>query len=178
MTPLGRPTICKSLTYANSPCEEIFDKKVIFPLFLSLNFSCKVNFICVAGHLKKLPKYGCHTTRNSALLASNIISSAISAGSKGCGMDLPAVQTPPGGASHQTHFTQSDGAHRTYLIRIPSNYVKNTPVPLIFSFHGRGKNSSEQEGLSQFSNEDWNPNGIAVYPQGIHVYLPLTPPVL
>jgi poly(3-hydroxybutyrate) depolymerase len=112
------------------------------------------------------------------LLASNIISSAISAGSKGCGKDLPAAQTPPGGASHQTDFTQSDGTHRTYLIHIPSNYDKNTPVPLIFSFPGRGKNSSEQEGLSQFSNGDCNPNGIAVYPQGIHVYLPLAPPVL
>jgi poly(3-hydroxybutyrate) depolymerase len=105
------------------------------------------------------------------LLASNIISSAILPGSKGCGKDLPAAQTPPGGASHQTDFTQSDGTHRTYLIHIPSNYDKNTPVPLIFSFHGQGKNSSEQEGLSQFSNEAWNPNGIAVYPQGIHVYL-------
>jgi poly(3-hydroxybutyrate) depolymerase len=112
------------------------------------------------------------------LLASNIISAAISPGSKGCGKDLPAAQTPPGGASHQTEFTQSDGTHRTYLIHIPTNYDKNTPVPLIFSFHGRGKNSSEQESLSQFSNENWNPNGIAVYPQGINIYLRLTPQVL
>jgi poly(3-hydroxybutyrate) depolymerase len=112
------------------------------------------------------------------LLASNIISSAISTGSKGCGKDLPAAQTPPGRPSHQTDFTQNDGTHRTYLVHIPSNYDKNTPVSLIFSFHGRGKKSSEQEGLSQFSNETWNPNAIAVYPQGIHVYLPLTPSVL
>jgi len=111
-------------------------------------------------------------------LASNIISSAILPGSKGCEKDLPAAQTPPGGASHQTEFTQSDGTHRTYLIHIPTNYDKNTPVPLIFSFQGRGKNSSEQESLSQFSNEDWNPNGITVYPQSIHVHLPFTPQVL
>ncbi|KAH7317934.1 poly depolymerase [Rhexocercosporidium sp. MPI-PUGE-AT-0058] len=88
-------------------------------------------------------------------------------GSGGCGKPLPAAQSPAGGASHQTHFTQSDGTARTYLIHIPSNYDVNTAVPLIFSFHGRTKNSSEQEELSQFSNEEWNPNGIAVYPQGI-----------
>ncbi|PVH74779.1 carbohydrate esterase family 1 protein [Cadophora sp. DSE1049] len=94
-------------------------------------------------------------------------SSSQTAGSNGCGKPLPAAQSPPGGASHQTHFTQSDGTARTYLIHIPSNYDVNTAVPLIFSFHGRTKNSSEQEDLSQFSNEEWNPDGIAVYPQGI-----------
>lgn len=92
-----------------------------------------------------------------------------SSGSSGCGKPLPAAQSPPGGASHQTHFTQSDGTARTYLIHIPSNYDVNRAVPLIFSFHGRTKNSSEQEELSQFSNEEWNPDGIAVYPQGIDV---------
>jgi poly(3-hydroxybutyrate) depolymerase len=103
------------------------------------------------------------------LLSSTFRTPVIVANSAGCGKDLPKAQTPPGGASHQTDFQQSDGTPRTYLIHIPSNYDKNTPVPLIFSFHGRHKNSSEQEALSQFSNEDWNPNGIAVYPQGINV---------
>lgn len=90
-------------------------------------------------------------------------------GSSGCGKSLPAAQSPPGGASHQTHFKQSDGTARTYLIHIPSNYDVNKATPLIFSFHGRTKNSSEQEELSQFSNEKWNPDAIAVYPQGIDV---------
>jgi len=103
------------------------------------------------------------------LLTGTFLTSSIPAKSAGCGKDLPGAQTPPGGKSHQTNFTQSDGRHRTYLIHIPSNYDKNTPVPLIFSFHGKHKNSSEQEQLSEFSNEDWNPNGIAVYPQGIKV---------
>jgi poly(3-hydroxybutyrate) depolymerase len=103
------------------------------------------------------------------LLSSTLLMPSMSAKSAGCGKDLPAAQSPPGAASHQTDFTQNDGTARTYLIHIPSNYDKNTSVPLIFSFHGRGKNSSEQEGLSQFSNENWNPNGIAVYPQGIKV---------
>lgn len=111
------------------------------------------------------------------LLSSTLLFPSISAKSAGCGKDLPVAQSPPGGASHQTSFKQSDGTARTYLIHIPSNYDKNTPVPLIFSFHGRSKNSSEQEALSQFSNESLNPNGIAVYPQGIKVRkisIPLT----
>lgn len=87
--------------------------------------------------------------------------------SPGCGKELPAAQMPPGGKSHMTNFTQSDGTKRHYLIHIPSNYEKSTPVPLIFSFHGRTKTAEEQEGLSQFSNENFNPNAIAVYPQGI-----------
>lgn len=91
--------------------------------------------------------------------------------SGGCGKPLPTAQSPAGGASHQVHFTQSDGTARTYLIHIPSNYDVNTAVPLIFSFHGRGKDSAGQEALSQFSNEEWNPDGIAVYPQGIDVSL-------
>jgi hypothetical protein len=103
------------------------------------------------------------------LLSSTLLIPSISAKSAGCGKELPVAQSPPGGASHQTDFTQGDGTARTYLIHIPSNYDKNTPVPLIFSFHGRRKNSSEQEALSQFSNENLSPNGIAVYPQGIKV---------
>jgi len=103
------------------------------------------------------------------IVASSLASSVTAANSGGCGKDLPAAQSPPGGASHETDFTTSDGTARTYLIHIPSSYDKNTAVPLIFSFHGHGKNSSEQEGLSQFSNEQFNPNGIAVYPQGIDV---------
>ncbi|CZR65631.1 probable poly(3-hydroxybutyrate) depolymerase [Phialocephala subalpina] len=101
------------------------------------------------------------------LLASTLLRSILAANSAGCGKDLPKAQQPPGGESHQTSFTQSDGTGRTYLIHIPSNYDKNTAVPLIFSFHGRTKDSAEQEELSQFSNEAFNPNGIAVYPQGI-----------
>jgi poly(3-hydroxybutyrate) depolymerase len=106
---------------------------------------------------------------NFTFLASALLSTTNAAVSSGCGKDLPEAQKPAGGASHQTNFAQSDGTDRTYLIHIPSNYNINTPVPLIFSFHGGGKTSAEQEELSQFSNEYFNPNGIAVYPQGIDV---------
>ncbi|KAE8443570.1 hypothetical protein EG329_001732 [Mollisiaceae sp. DMI_Dod_QoI] len=101
------------------------------------------------------------------LLAITFSPAILASKSAGCGKNLPAAQSPPGGPSHQTDFTQSGGTPRTYLIHIPSNYDKDTPVPLIFSFHGRGKNSAEQEELSQFSNEEFNKNSIAVYPQGL-----------
>ncbi|KAH8651885.1 putative ferulic acid esterase [Tricladium varicosporioides] len=111
------------------------------------------------------------------LLASTLTSSLASpsppylhsraSGSAGCGKPLPVAQQPAGGASHPTNFTQTNGAKRTYLIHIPSNYNPNTPVPVIFSFHGNGKTSEQQEDLSQFSNEEFNKNAIAVYPQGV-----------
>ncbi|CZT52096.1 related to poly(3-hydroxybutyrate) depolymerase [Rhynchosporium secalis] len=56
----------------------------------------------------------------------------------GCGKALPVAQRPAGGDSHRVQFKQSDGT-----------------AP------------SSQEELSQFSNEEWNPNALAVYPQGI-----------
>ncbi|KAB8239532.1 hypothetical protein ETB97_000757 [Aspergillus alliaceus] len=90
---------------------------------------------------------------------------ACAASSAGCGQPLPPHQSR--GSSHGVHFTTSDGTQRFYLIHIPLNYDENKPTPLIFSFHGRGKTAENQEALSQFSNETWNPNAIAVYPQGL-----------
>ncbi|KAF7590083.1 hypothetical protein BBP40_003285 [Aspergillus hancockii] len=91
---------------------------------------------------------------------------ASAARSPGCGQALPPNQSP-GGPSDGVNFTTADGTQRYYLVHIPSNYDVNTPAPLIFSFHGRGKTAEGQEQLSQFSNEAWNPNGIAIYPQGL-----------
>lgn len=88
----------------------------------------------------------------------------------GCGKALPSKQVP-GGTSQLVNFTQTDGTKRQYLIHIPTGYVETTPAPLIFSFHGRTKNACEQEGLSQFSNPEFNNKSIAVYPQGLGVGL-------
>jgi len=45
---------------------------------------------------------------------------------------------------------------------------------VVIAFHGRGKDPEYMEKLSQFSNEDFNPDAIAVYPQAIvDVLLPL-----
>lgn len=93
------------------------------------------------------------------------IQSPILKPSDGCGKSLPAKVTP-GGASANISIS-SGGLDRSYLIHIPRNYDINIPVPLILSYHGRVKNASEQELLSQFSNSSYNPNAIAVYPQGV-----------
>jgi poly(3-hydroxybutyrate) depolymerase len=80
--------------------------------------------------------------------------------SGGCGVDpvLPAGTTET--------FALGD---RSYRLHLPTNYDKNSPsgIPLILSFHGNDKNALNQENLSQFSNEDYNPNAIAVYPNGV-----------
>lgn len=93
--------------------------------------------------------------------------SAVHAASRGCGKALPRHQDV--GGSYSTSITTEDGRERSYIIHIPSNYNKYKPVPVIFSFHGRTRTAEVQEKLSQFSNEKWNPNAIAVYPQGIKV---------
>ncbi|KAL9109764.1 MAG: hypothetical protein Q9227_005633 [Pyrenula ochraceoflavens] len=60
----------------------------------------------------------------------------------------------------------SGGLNRSYLIYLPESYKTNTPAPLILSYHGRTKDAAEQELLSQFSNPTYNPDAIAVYPNG------------
>ncbi|GAQ05603.1 feruloyl esterase B [Aspergillus lentulus] len=95
----------------------------------------------------------------------SIASQATATASAGCGKPLPEHQGT--GGSYPTDFTASDGTLRSYIIHIPSNYDENRAIPLIFSFHGRSKTAESQEQLSQFSNEAWNPDAIAVYPQGL-----------
>jgi poly(3-hydroxybutyrate) depolymerase len=97
----------------------------------------------------------------------SIASLATATASAGCGKPLPEHQGA--GGHYPTDFTTSDGTLRSYIIHIPSNYDENRAVPLIFSFHGRSKTAESQEQLSQFSNEAWNPDAIAVYPQGLDV---------
>lgn len=103
--------------------------------------------------------------------AGQAIQSPILKQSDGCGKPLPAKVTPGGASANISIF--SGGLNRSYLIHVPRNYDINTPVPLILSYHGRAKNASEQELLSQFSNSSYNPNAIAVYPQGVAVSNPL-----
>ena len=70
------------------------------------------------------------------------------------------------GAS-KNHSVSTDGGKRDYRLHLPGSYDKDTPAPIIISFHGHGQNMVEQETLSQFSNDVINPNMIAVYPQGL-----------
>lgn len=61
------------------------------------------------------------------------------------------------------------GGNRSFLVNVPASYKFGEPMGMIISYHGRGKNMAEQEGLSQFSDESFKPQFIAVYPQGNHV---------
>jgi poly(3-hydroxybutyrate) depolymerase len=81
----------------------------------------------------------------------------------GCGEPLPDGVSI-GKPSNQTII--SGGLNRTYRIHAPDSYQTSTPAPLILSFHGRHRNATEQERLSDFSNASYNPSAIAVYPQG------------
>lgn len=102
----------------------------------------------------------------SALALSTASSAATTGKTTGCGRPLPEGITP--GETHEANFT-SGGKQRSYRMHIPSSYSRYNAAPVIFSFHGRHKTAKEQEELSQFSNEKWNPNAIAIYPQGIDV---------
>jgi poly(3-hydroxybutyrate) depolymerase len=90
--------------------------------------------------------------------------SATQAFATGCGEPLPVK------AGSTTNVSiQSGGIERDYLLHVPSTYDGKNPVSLIFSFHGRGKDATGQKKLSQFSNPEFNPDAISVYPNGIPV---------
>jgi poly(3-hydroxybutyrate) depolymerase len=87
--------------------------------------------------------------------------------STGCGQplskDLSKGQT---GDSNALTFDTSDGTERSYLLHIPDSYDVNTPTGLIWSYHGRGKDSLHQEKISGFSKKASSPGYIVIYPQG------------
>jgi hypothetical protein len=68
-------------------------------------------------------------------------------------------------------FITSGGIQRDYLLFVPASYTGSSPVPLIFSFHGRGKDAVYQQKLSQFSDTAYNKNAIVAYPNGVAVSL-------
>ncbi|KAF9695139.1 hypothetical protein EKO04_006904 [Ascochyta lentis] len=84
----------------------------------------------------------------------------------GCGGSLP--QGVELGQSVNLTINSSSGVStRGYRLHLPGSYDTNKKVPLILSFHGRGKDAKFQEELSQFSNATYGFNGISVYPEGV-----------
>ncbi|KAH6622345.1 Alpha/Beta hydrolase protein [Boeremia exigua] len=83
----------------------------------------------------------------------------------GCGNPLPkGIELEK---SVNLNISSSSGLPtRGYRLHLPKTYDTNTRVPLILSFHGRGKDAAFQEELSQFSNATYGFNGISVYPEG------------
>lgn len=97
--------------------------------------------------------------------AALLISIVNAAESGGCGTSL-SRGFKAGGDSNKIKI-KSSGVSREYNIYVPHNYKIKVAAPLILSFHGGLQTADDQEKLSQLSNPKFNPDGIAVYPQGI-----------
>ncbi|KAJ6184559.1 hypothetical protein N7519_005860 [Penicillium mononematosum] len=104
--------------------------------------------------------------RLASLLSLATLASISIAKTPGCGHDIPSKYPKPG-SSESLSLPDSD---REYRLFIPANYDKNTPTPVYFSFHGASRDMVEEEDLSQFSNPEFNPNGIAIYPNSKNGY--------
>ncbi|KAF2630466.1 carbohydrate esterase family 1 protein [Macroventuria anomochaeta] len=84
----------------------------------------------------------------------------------GCGSSLPeGIELDK--SVNLTISSSSGVATRGYRLHLPKSYDTIQKVPLILSFHGRGKDAKFQEELSQFSNATYGFDGISVYPEGI-----------
>ncbi|OQE44918.1 hypothetical protein PENCOP_c002G02307 [Penicillium coprophilum] len=101
-----------------------------------------------------------------ALLSLAALASISAAKTPGCGKDIPA-KFPTAGSSRNLTLPDSDRQYRLY---IPANYDKKEPTAVYFSFHGASRDMLEEENLSQFSNPEFNPDGIAIYPDSKNGY--------
>ncbi|KAJ5949451.1 hypothetical protein N7454_001035 [Penicillium verhagenii] len=81
------------------------------------------------------------------------------------------VQLPQSRRRQQT-FEALDlpNTDREYRLHLPSSYTPDTATPLYISLHGANRNMNEEESLSQFSNPQFNPHGIAVCPNSQNGY--------
>jgi poly(3-hydroxybutyrate) depolymerase len=108
------------------------------------------------------------------LIAATAVSTRSAKPECGCGKDLPkGVELDK--SVNLTLKSESGVSPRKYRIHIPPSYDNKTPVPLILSFHGRGKDAKYQEALSQFSNASYGFQGIVAYPEGVPVFLHPSP---
>ena len=82
----------------------------------------------------------------------------------GCGIDHASLA----GANSTVFTIASSGGDREFLVHVPLHYDANNPTGLILSYHGNSRTMYYQESLSQFSDEQYNPDWIAVYPQGVN----------
>jgi polyhydroxybutyrate depolymerase len=60
----------------------------------------------------------------------------------------------------------SGGISRSYRLHVPASYTGDTPVPVVFSFHGLGSNAVEQEFYSGFAAKSDTTGFISVFPDG------------
>jgi polyhydroxybutyrate depolymerase len=77
-----------------------------------------------------------------------------------------AGTAPQSGWIEQVSLTH-DGVVRTAWVAVPSGYRKNTPVPLVLSFHGRDSDGMTQAWLTQLHDVGERNTFIVVYPDGV-----------
>jgi len=82
----------------------------------------------------------------------------------GCGIAHSSLL----GANSTTWTIASSGVERKFLVYVPSTYNAHQPTGVIFSYHGNSRTAQYQETLSRFSDPAFNPDHIAVYPQGLN----------
>lgn len=103
-----------------------------------------------------------------ALALCLFLSQANAGASRGCGKALNSnLKKGATGQSNKINFKTSRGASRNFLLHFPTNYDKNVPHGLIFSFHGRSQTAAQQESLSKLSEPSKNPHMLVVYPNGV-----------
>lgn len=71
-----------------------------------------------------------------------------------------------GGDSSSLSIELSNGDTRNYLLHIPRDYNKSSPVGLLWVYAGRGGDNGHAESFTQFSDPKYNPNMMVVYPKG------------
>jgi poly(3-hydroxybutyrate) depolymerase len=79
--------------------------------------------------------------------------------------DLPD-HVSRGGNSSSLSIELSNGDTRNYLLHVPRNYNKSSPVGLLWVYPGRNGDNGHAESFTQFSDPKYNPNMMVVYPQG------------
>jgi poly(3-hydroxybutyrate) depolymerase len=84
------------------------------------------------------------------------------------------IQSTPGcgkayGDLSEPLTIESNGVQRQFLVYVPESYQKEQATGLILSFHGYGKDMWNQQEISRFNDSTFNPDMIAVFPQGLDV---------
>lgn len=88
--------------------------------------------------------------------------------------DDPTNETPPVddpiedvSTGKSTKQINVNGTNRDYILYVPENYTGDTPLPLLFSFHGLGSSMENLYRKSKFDELAESENFIVVYPEAI-----------
>jgi poly(3-hydroxybutyrate) depolymerase len=77
----------------------------------------------------------------------------------------PSSSTLKAGDNRAT--LQHDGRSRSYVVYVPSSIKANTPVPLVFDFHGSGGTGAQEESASGWKKKADQAGFVMVYPDGV-----------